>query len=120
MSDLIPPGVNRDQTSEQLPTQRGAPPTDRAEHSDRDAEHSDREQARKRLERKAKFRADLAAYVVINLFLVGVWLFTDRGYFWPGWVLAGWGVLLLLDAWNVYLRRPVTEADVDRELRRAR
>jgi hypothetical protein len=113
MSDLIPPGVNRDQTSEQLPTQRGAPDTERAEHGDRD-------QARKRLERKVKFRADLAAYVVINLFLVGVWLVTDRGYFWPGWVLAGWGVLLLLDAWNVYLRRPITEADVDRELRRAR
>ena len=97
MADLIPPGVNRE-----------------------DAEHGAREQARKRLERKAKFRADAVAYVVVNLFLVGVWAFTDRGYFWPGWVMAGWGVLLMLDAWNVYGRRAVTEADIDEELRRSR
>lgn len=94
MADLIPPGVNRG-----------------------DAEHGERELARKRLERKAKFRADAVAYVVINLFLVGVWAVTDRGYFWPGWVMAGWGVLLALDAWNVYGRRPITDADIDAELR---
>jgi hypothetical protein len=81
---------------------------------------SERERARKRLERKLKFRADLGAYIVINAFLVGVWAFTERGYFWPGWVMAGWGVLLVLDFWNVYVRRPITEADVDRELRRGR
>jgi len=45
---------------------------------------------------------------------------TGFGYFWPGWVLAGWGVLLLLDAWNVLYRRPITEEDLDRELRRLR
>jgi len=32
-------------------------------------------------------------------------------------VLAGWGVLLLLDAWNVLSRRPITDEDLDRELR---
>jgi hypothetical protein len=37
-----------------------------------------------------------------------------------GWVLAGWGVLLLLDAWNVLHRRPITEEDLDRELRSRR
>jgi hypothetical protein len=42
------------------------------------------------------------------------------GYFWPGWVLAGWGVLLVLDAWNVYGRRPLTDDDIDRELRNRR
>jgi hypothetical protein len=34
------------------------------------------------------------------------------GYFWPAWVLAGWGVLLVLDAWNVFYRRPVTPTDI--------
>lgn len=91
------------------------PPAARSEHA---AGETKRDRALKRLERQSKLRADMVAYVVINAFLVGVWAVTDRGYFWPGWVLAGWGVLLLLDAWNVYFRRPITEADVDREVRK--
>lgn len=81
---------------------------------------SERKLARKRVEAQRKFRADLVLYVVANLFLLGVWLVTGAGYFWPGWVLAGWGALLLLDGWNAFLRRPVTEEDVDAELRRLR
>ena len=86
------------------PDNLGAPLTERAE-------------ARRRLERKRKLVGDIVAYVVVNAFLVGVWAVTGAGYFWPGWVLAGWGVALLLDAWNALYRRPITEADVDRELR---
>lgn len=37
-----------------------------------------------------------------------------------GWVLGAWGVLLALDAWNVYFRPSVTEEDIDRELRKQR
>ena len=80
----------------------------------------ERAAARKRLERKNKFRGDVVAYIVINRFLVGVWALTGRGDFWPAWVMAGWGVLLALDAWNAYFRRPISEADVDREMREKR
>ena len=59
------------------------------------------------------------AYVVINAFLVGIWAVAGSGYFWPGWVLAGWGVLLLLDTWDAYLRHDVTDADVQREMNKA-
>jgi 2TM domain len=62
----------------------------------------------------------VVAYAVINMFLIGVGAVTRSGYFWPGWVLAGWGVLLLLDAWNVLHRRPITDEDLDRELRSPR
>jgi fatty acid desaturase len=87
-----------------------------------DTEHvaatgSEYERARKRVEKKHKFRGDVAAYVVINAFLIGVWAVTGFGYFWPGWILAGWAVFLVLDAWNIFYRRPVTEADIERELR---
>ena len=34
---------------------------------------ADRDQARKRLEKKSKFRGDLAAYVVINALLIVIW-----------------------------------------------
>ena len=80
----------------------------------------DREAARKRVEKKHKFVGDVVAYVVINLFLIGLWAATGFGYFWPGWVLGGWGVLLLLDGWNAYYRRPITEEEIDAELRAGR
>jgi len=79
-----------------------------------------RRAARQQVERRRKVRADAVAYVVINAFLVGVWAVLDRGYFWPGWVLAIWGVLLLLAFWDVYLRRPVSDAEVDAEVERRR
>ncbi len=80
----------------------------------------DYETARVRLVRKRKFKSDLAAYVVINAFLVGIWAVSGLGYFWPGWVLAGWGVLLLLDGWDAFYRHDVTEEDIQREMDNSR
>ena len=79
---------------------------------------SARDLARKRLEARRGLTGHLVAYVVINLFLIGVWAMTGRGYFWPIWVIAGWGVGLVLNAWDVLWRRPITEADIDAELKR--
>ena len=56
----------------------------------------------------------------MNAFLVGIWAVSGYGSFWPGWVLAIWGVLLLLDGWDAYFRHDVTEDDVLRELHRTR
>jgi hypothetical protein len=81
-------------------------------------EAPERAAARRQAERRRKLGSDAVAYVVVNLFLVGVWAITGVGYFWPGWVLAGWGVALALTAYDVLVRRPVTETDVDAELHR--
>jgi fatty acid desaturase len=80
--------------------------------------HSAWDEARRRVQHKRDFRAGLVAYVVVNAFLVVIWLLTGRGYFWPGWVLAAWAVGILLDAYNTWVRQPVSETDVERELRR--
>ena len=76
------------------------------------------EQARSRAIRKRKFRGDLVGYLAINAFLIGVWAVSGFGYFWPGWVLAAWGVFLVLDAWEIFYHRDVTEEDIQREMRR--
>ena len=73
--------------------------------------------ARKRIEKRRNLQGGLVAYVVVNAFLVAVWAMTGGGYFWPAWIIAGWGVGMLLGLWD-YLRGPVTEADIDDELRR--
>jgi fatty acid desaturase len=81
----------------------------------------ERERIRQRLEDRREFTSHLVAYVVVNAFLVGVWMLTDYGgYFWPAWVVAAWGVGLLLHAYETFFRRPITEADIDAELRRRR
>jgi 2TM domain-containing protein len=77
-----------------------------------------RKQARQRVQKRRDLSAHLVTYVVVNLMLVGIWAISGGGYFWPAWVLLGWGVGLVLNIWDVYFRRPVTEADVEREMQR--
>ena len=43
-----------------------------------------------------------ATYLLVNLFLVIVWLLGGHGYFWPAWVLVGWGLPLALHGLVVY------------------
>jgi 2TM domain len=79
---------------------------------------SERERARKVLQARCDFGSHVVAYIVINAFLVGIWAFTGAGYFWPAWVLGAWGAGLVLHAWDTFVRRPITEADIDAELHR--
>lgn len=77
-----------------------------------------RELAVERLRERRDFGSHLIAFLVVNAGIVAVWAATGQGYFWPGWVIGGWGVGLVLHAWDVYWRKPVTEADVEREMER--
>jgi hypothetical protein len=81
-----------------------------------------RDEAIRRLRRKRTFRRHLAAYVVVNLFLIVIWLATGSGYFWPGWVIAGWGIGVAANAWYAYGRGrdSISEADISRETQRLR
>jgi hypothetical protein len=81
---------------------------------------ADREAARQRLVARREFSAHLVAFVVVNGFLIAIWALTGAGYFWPAWVLGGWGIGLVLHAWETFVRRPITEADVDAEVLRHR
>ena len=79
-----------------------------------------RERAIARLKRKRDFGAHLFVYLVVNGFLIGIWAFTGAGFFWPVFPLFGWGIGLVLNAWDVYWRRPVSEYQVRREMERMR
>ncbi len=43
-------------------------------------------------------------YVVVNVFLVGVWVLAGAGYFWPAWVILGWGIAIVLQAMATFAR----------------
>jgi hypothetical protein len=78
-----------------------------------------RDDARKHIEKRRALQGNIVAYVVINAFLVAIWALAGGGYFWPIWVMVAWGLGVVFQVWD-YLRGPVTEADVDAEVRRMR
>ena len=51
--------------------------------------------------RQGFYRA-LFAYLVINLFLIGIWAFSGRGAFWPIWVVLGWGLGMAFYVFRVF------------------
>jgi hypothetical protein len=55
---------------------------------------------------KQAFYRALFAYVVINLFLIGIWAFSGRGTFWPIWVMLGWGLAMAFYAFRVFGPNP--------------
>lgn len=67
-----------------------------------------REIATRRVRARRGFFWHVTVYVVINLFLIGIWYFTGRGYFWPGWVLGGWGIAVILNAIAAFGRADIS------------
>lgn len=69
-----------------------------------------------RLEAKREFWGHLFVYVAVNALLVVVWATTNNGgYFWPIWPMAGWGIGLVMYAFETF-RRPIDEAAIRREI----
>jgi signal transduction histidine kinase len=58
----------------------------------------DREDALRRLRRRRRLRHHLGAHVILNAFIVGVWLASGSSYFWPAWVMLGSGIAAALKA----------------------
>jgi 2TM domain len=79
---------------------------------------SEREQALQRLKKKRDLQGHLVTYLIVNVAVWVIWAATGAGYPWPAWVTGGWGLAVLLNVWDVYGRSPITEADVEREMRR--
>ena len=80
-----------------------------------------RDQAIQSLKKKRDFKMHLLMFVAVNALLVVIWAVTNPdGFFWPIFPILGWGIGVAANAWEVYLRAPITEADIDREEQRLR
>jgi hypothetical protein len=72
-----------------------------------------------RLKKRRDFHGHLLVYALVNAFLVAIWaVITPEVFFWPVFPIAGWGIGLIMNAWDVYWRHEITEADIRREMGR--
>ena len=74
----------------------------------------------KRLKKKQDLQGHLLVYLLVNALLWAIWALTDGGFAWPVVVSLGWGIGLVMNVWDVYVRRPIGEAEVRREIERLR
>ena len=97
-----------------------------------------REQAVKQIERKRRFQMRAFGAAVLAVFLVVVWAVSEYNnaggwptngfsnsssipHVWNDWIiypLIGIGLCVAIDAWNTYRRKPITEAEIKREVDR--
>ena len=81
----------------------------------RDAEL--RDQALKRLKKRRDFHGHLLVYFLVNTFLVVIWaVTTPSGFFWPVFPIVGWGIGVVMNAWDVYLAEDFDEHRIEREM----
>jgi len=73
-----------------------------------------------RLKKKRDFATHALIYLLVNSFLVVIWAVTSGDFFWPIFPIAGWGIGLAANAWDVYGRRPISEDEIRREMDRLR
>jgi len=57
-----------------------------------------RAEALRRLVQRRRLRHHAGAQVVLNVFIIGVWLAAGGGYFWPAWVILGSAIAIGLNA----------------------
>jgi len=79
-----------------------------------------RAEAVSRLKKKRDFATHALIYLLVNSFLVVIWAVTSGDFFWPIFPIAGWGIGLAANAWDVYGRRPISEDEIRREMDRLR
>jgi hypothetical protein len=82
-------------------------------------EQAPRDKAVQHLKKQRNFYGHILLYTLVNAFLVVIWAVTDlHAFFWPVFPIAGWGIIVVLNAWDVFWRPTVTEEDIQHEIQR--
>jgi hypothetical protein len=77
------------------------------------------DRAAAQLKKRRDFHGHLLVYALFNTFLVVIWAVINvHGFFWPVFPIVGWGIGVVMNAWDVYWRRDITEEDIRREIER--
>ena len=77
-----------------------------------------RDRAVKRLKKRRDFAAHLLVYAMVNIFLVVIWAVTSTGFFWPIFPMVGWGIGVVMNAWDVWRGDEFSDREIAREIDR--
>jgi hypothetical protein len=88
-------------------------------HPTADEEQELRARALKHLKAKRDLKGHVLAYVTVNLLLVAIWFTTGSGFFWPIFIILGWGIGLAFNIYDVLSPEPGPD-EVDEEMERMR
>lgn len=79
-----------------------------------------RDQALRRVKKRRDLQTHALVYVLVNCIVWAVWavvgLSSHSWWPWPVFMTLFWGIGLVMNAWDVYFRRPITEDEVRREI----
>jgi len=76
-----------------------------------------RTRAIERLKKRHELTSHVVVFTMVNGFLIAIWALTGHGFFWPMFPLFGWGIGLVMHAWDFYWRAP-SEDQIRREMER--
>lgn len=83
------------------------------------SEGNARELALQRLKMKQDFKGMVAGGALAVIVSVVIWALAGADYFWPMWVMLGVAIGVVTQGWKAYgPSNQITEADVQREMRR--
>jgi hypothetical protein len=81
-----------------------------------------REQALQRLKKRRDFKAHAFVYALVNVVVWGIWVViavsSHSRFPWPVFITLGWGIGVVMNAWDVFVRKPITEEELRREIER--
>jgi hypothetical protein len=61
----------------------------------------------------------LFIYAMVNTFIVVIWLLTDpHGFFWPVFPMVGWGIGVVMNAWDEFKGYEFDEGQIRRGVER--
>jgi hypothetical protein len=78
----------------------------------------ERAAAIQRIKARRGFLSHLAVWAAFSVVFVLIWLATGHSYFWPMWIIVPWGIVVALHGWTVFGQRPISEAEISREIRK--
>jgi hypothetical protein len=84
---------------------------------------SRRELAIKRIKAQGDFRIHVFVYLAVNAMLVATWAFSGwgqpqpQGFFWPIFVIVGWGIGVVANWYVAYHATGYTEEQIQREMK---
>jgi hypothetical protein len=80
-----------------------------------------RERAVRQLKKRRDFHAHLLVYALVNAVIVAIWFVTMAGgFFWPIFPMLGWGIGVVMNAWDVYHAEDFSDEQIAQEVARLR